>query len=148
MAGPNIINFGSKVQFLNGAVFVNGQPVSLPNSVSDPGSAVAGEIYYNSTSNTVRYYNGTTWTSLGASSSSYSVNTFILGSSDITNGYVTLSSTPDVPTDTILTVIGGPMQSYGTDFTVSSAQLTFINSLAVGGFSALVSGDILVIQYN
>jgi len=149
MAGPNTINFGSKVMFLNGAIFVNGQPVALPNSASDPGSATTGEIYYNSTSNTVRYYNGSIWISLGASSgSTYIVNTFILGSGNITDGFVTLSSAPGISADTILTVIGGAMQLYGTDFTVTGSQLTFINSLAIGGISALVSGDVLVVQYS
>src|ERR1019366_8839420 len=104
MAGPNIINFGSKVMFLNGAVFVNGQTITLPASASDPGSAVVGELYYNSTSNTIRYYNGTIWISLGAGSSSYTVNTFILGSGNITDGFVTLSSAPGIPAGTILTV--------------------------------------------
>ena len=148
MAGPNIINFGSKVQFLNGALFVNGVAVSLPSSATDPVSASAGDIYFNSVSNVVRYYNGTTWVSLGASSSTYSVNMFVLGSGNITDGFVTLTSPPDVPSDTILTVIGGAMQLYGTDYTVSGSQLTFMTPLAIGGISALVSGDVLVIQYN
>jgi hypothetical protein len=148
MAGPNILSFGSKVAFLNGVIFVNGQSITLPAITADPGSPTAGEIYYNSTSNTVRYYNGTTWISLGSSSSSYNVNTFVLGSGNISDGFVTLSSIPDVPADTILTVIGGAMQLYGTDYTVSGSQLTFMNGLASGGISALVSGDVLVIQYN
>jgi hypothetical protein len=147
MAGPNILNFASKVAFLNGVVFVNGTAVTLPNSTTDPVSAIAGDMYYNSVSNTVRFFNGTTWADMGGSSS-YLVNEFTLSPTDISNGFVTLSSAPDVPADTILTVIGGPMQSYGVDYTISGAQLTFINSLAVGGVSALVSGDILVIQYN
>ena len=148
MAGPNILNIGSKVVFLNGAIFVNGQTITLPASASDPGSPVVGEMYYNSTSNTIHYYNGTIWISLGASSSNYTVNTFILGSGNITDRFVTLSSAPDVPADTILTVIGGPMQLYGTDFTVSGSQLTFMSSLAIDGVSALVSSDVLVVQYN
>jgi hypothetical protein len=40
------------------------------------------------------------------------------------------------------------MQSYGTDYTVSGSQLNFIGGLATGGSSALISGDVLVIQYN
>jgi hypothetical protein len=31
---------------------------------TDPGSGVAGEVYYNSTSNVLKFYNGTAWTSL------------------------------------------------------------------------------------
>jgi hypothetical protein len=148
MAGPNILNFASKVSFLNGVVFLNGVALTLPNAASDPGSANAGDMYYNTGSNTIRFYNGTIWSDIGGGSSSYLVNEFTLSPTDISNGYVTLSSAPAIAADTVLTVIGGPMQSYGVDFTVSGAQLTFINSLAFGGVSALVSGDMLVIQYN
>ena len=148
MAGPNVINFGSKVAFLNGVALLNGVAISLPNSATNPGTAIAGDIYYNTVSNAILYYNGTAWISLGASSSSYTVNTFILGSGNITDGFVTLSSTPAVPADTILTVIGGPMQLYGTDFTVVGSQLNFIGSLAISGISALISGDVLVVQYS
>lgn len=34
---------------------------------ADPGNPVAGQFYYNSTSNTLRYYNGTSWVQLTAS---------------------------------------------------------------------------------
>jgi hypothetical protein len=84
----------------------------------------------------------------GSSGNPYYVNEFTLTSTDISNGYVTLSPTPDNPTQVILTVIGGPMQSYGTDYTVSGSQLIFGSTLATGGQSALVSGDMLVVQYN
>jgi hypothetical protein len=143
MAGPNILNIGSKV------VFLNGQAITLPSAASNPSPANPGDMYYNSVSNTLNYYNGTTWINLGSNSTAYTVNTFVLNAGNITNQYVTLSSAPDTPSDTILTVIGGPMQLYGTDFNISGGtQLNFINSLASGGHSALVSGDILVIQYN
>ena len=147
MASPNVLNFASKVAFLNGVVFLNGVALTLPNATSDPVTGTAGDMYYNSVSNTIRFYNGTIWSDLGGSSA-YLVNEFTLSPTDISNGYVTLSSAPAVAADTILTVIGGPMQSYGIDYTVSGAQLSFINSLAFGGVSALVSGDMLVIQYN
>lgn len=51
----NTLNFGSKV------AFVNGLPITLPILASDPGSAVAGDMYYNSTSNMPKVYNGTAW---------------------------------------------------------------------------------------
>jgi len=79
---------------------------------------------------------------------SYNVNEFTLSGTDITNQFVTLSSAPDVVTSTVLTVVGGPMQSYGSDFTVSGSQLNFAGDIATGGNAALVSGDKLVVQYN
>lgn len=51
----NTLNFGSKV------AFVNGLPLTLPILASDPGSAVAGDLYYNSTSNLPKVYNGSAW---------------------------------------------------------------------------------------
>jgi len=77
--------------------------------------------------------------------SSYNVNLFTLSGTDITNKFVTLSSAPDTAADTILTVIGGPMQSYGADYTVSGSQLSW-SGLFLDG--VLVSGDMLVVQYN
>jgi hypothetical protein len=75
----------------------------------------------------------------------YGVNLFTLSPTDITNKFVTLSGAPDNAGDTILTVVGGPMQSYGTDFVVSGAQLGW-SGLFLDG--VLTSGDMLVVQYN
>lgn len=54
----NELKFGNKV------VFLNGLPVTLPIATSDPGSAAAGDMYYNSTGNVVKYYNGSSWQAL------------------------------------------------------------------------------------
>lgn len=54
----NELKFGNKV------VFLNGLPLTLPVAASDPGSATAGDLYYNSGSTTVRYYNGSSWADL------------------------------------------------------------------------------------
>jgi len=51
----NEIKFGNKV------VFLNGNPILLPQAGSDPGSAVTGDMYYKTGSNRVRYYDGSTW---------------------------------------------------------------------------------------
>lgn len=40
-------------------------PVTPPNLASDPASGVAGAIYYNTTSNVLKFYNGTSWTAIG-----------------------------------------------------------------------------------
>lgn len=84
----------------------------------------------------------------GVVSNPYFINEFTLSPTDIANGYVTLSPAPANPTQVVLTPIGGPMQSYGTDYTVSGSQLIFGTALAPGGSSALVSGDQLVVQYT
>jgi hypothetical protein len=40
-------------------------PVTPPNLASDPDGGVAGAIYYNTTSNVLKFYNGTAWTAIG-----------------------------------------------------------------------------------
>jgi len=67
-----------------------------------------------------------------------------LVTSDITNKYITLPTAPFIPDKTLLTIIGGPMQEYGVDFTISGAVLSW-NGLALDG--VLVAGDILIIQF-
>jgi hypothetical protein len=51
----------NQLQFGNKVVFLNGLPFTLPIAATDPVTAVAGDLYYNSVSNTVRYYNGSAW---------------------------------------------------------------------------------------
>lgn len=66
----NELKFGNKV------VFLNGLPITLPVASADPGSATAGDLYYNSVSLTVKYYNGSVWANLatGAAAANTSLN--------------------------------------------------------------------------
>jgi len=41
-------------------------PVAPPSLASDPASGVTGSIYYNTTANVLKFYNGTTWTAIGS----------------------------------------------------------------------------------
>lgn len=77
-------------------------------------------------------------------SGAYHVNEYVLAPTDITNKFVTLSSAPVNPTLTVLSVIGGPVQSYTADFTVSGSTLSW-SGLFLDG--VLVSGDQLIVQY-
>lgn len=40
-------------------------PIAPPSLSSDPASGVIGAIYYNTTSNVLKFYNGTAWTAIG-----------------------------------------------------------------------------------
>jgi hypothetical protein len=80
------------------------------------------------------------WQSGGGSPT---VQYYTVTSTDITNGYMTLSGTPAVAASTLLDVIGGSAQAYTTDYTVSGAQLTWTGTLA----STIASGDVLRIVY-
>lgn len=74
--------------------------------------------------------------------------TFTLNGTDITNQFVTLANAPNVASVTLI-VKGGAPTMYGAshDYTVTGAQLDFLNDLATGGAAALVSGDILQVTY-
>jgi len=74
----------------------------------------------------------------------YKVNEFLLSPTDITNKFVTLTSAPLNPTLTILEVIGGPVQQYTTDFTVSGSTLSW-SGLFLDG--VLIAGDTITIQF-
>lgn len=42
------------------------QPINIANIGSDPVSASVGDIYYNSASSSIRFFNGTEWKNIGA----------------------------------------------------------------------------------
>lgn len=81
----------------------------------------------------------------GGGGGTYSVDTVTLNGTDITNKYVTLSGTPANVADTVLSIIGGSAQEYGTDFTVSGTTLSW-NGLWLDG--VLETGDKLIIQFT
>lgn len=41
------------------------QPINLLNATSDPTPAIQGDIYYNSVSDKIRFYDGTQWNDVG-----------------------------------------------------------------------------------
>lgn len=85
------------------------------------------------------------WQTPAISANSYYVNRFTLSGTDITNGFVTLTQAPDTAGNTIATVVGGPMQDYGVDYTVTGSQLSW-TGLGLAG--VLIAGDKLIIQFD
>ena len=49
-------------------------PVVPPSLSSDPVSGTVGAIYYNTVSNVLKFYNGTTWTTIGTGAGSSSAS--------------------------------------------------------------------------
>lgn len=126
----------------------NSDTLALPKAASDPGAPAEGDMYYNTASFTIRLYKNGSWQNLVTSPTSPNiplVEIFVLSPTDISNKYVTLANTPANLDKTLLTVIGGPMQSYGDDFEVSGNQLTW-NMLFLDG--VLEAGDILVVPHD
>jgi hypothetical protein len=99
-----------------------------------------------------------TWAAPAASATAFSEQ-ITLVSGDITNQYVDLAHPIVGSSASInslsLSVIGGPIQQKTVDYTVSLTggaggvtRVTFIGDLATGGNAALVSGDVLVCNYD
>jgi len=68
-----------------------------------------------------------------------------LDSDDITNKYVVLANTPYSVTETMMDIIGGGSQIYGTDYTVSGPQLSW-DSLDLDG--VLEAADKMRVSYT
>jgi hypothetical protein len=79
---------------------------------------------------------------------------FTLAAADITNQYIDLSVV--ATTNSIrFSPVGAGYQYEGTDYSVNytsgsggNTRITFLGGLATGGTSALVSGDVLVVEYT
>lgn len=80
----------------------------------------------------------------GSGGTAPTIEKFTLDSTDISNKYITLASTPTTPSLAVLSVIGGAEQAYGTDFTISGTQLNW-NGLFLDG--VLVTGDEITVLY-
>lgn len=126
-------------------IFSGGEPITIPSAATDPVSSVNGDMYYNTTDNQFRKYENGAWSSFAAGGGSGTVDKFTLDNTDITNKFVTLSSAPANPSDAILNVIGGPVQDYSVDFTITGSTLSWDS---LGLEALLASGDKLIIQFS
>lgn len=69
------------------------------------------------------------------------VETGTITPTDITNGYITLGTTPTVVTETVLMIKGLASQQYGDDFTVAGALLTWLSVNPGDLGNIIASGD-------
>tara|TARA_A100001515_G_C4587728_1_gene215069 strand:+ start:683 stop:844 length:162 start_codon:yes stop_codon:yes gene_type:complete len=49
---------------VNGTTVANPDHVQFPTASSNPSSPAAGDVYYNTSDNKLRFYNGTAWVNL------------------------------------------------------------------------------------
>lgn len=111
-------------------VLLNGIPMTLPIAASDPGSAVAGDYYFNSTIGAPKYYSGSAWVAVGAGSiSSISVAS--------ANGLAGTSSGGSNPALTLSTTITGILQGNGT--AISAASTTGSGAVVLATSPTLVT---------
>jgi hypothetical protein len=115
---------------------------------SFPSTAVQGALGVAADTGILYEWNGTSWVPI-ASASSYGASTnyamtYGLGGVDVLNKYVTLPTIPTSPINAQLTVLGGILQTYGLDFTISGNILSW-SGTDLDGF--LTVGDTLFVFY-
>lgn len=121
---------------------------TYPTFSAFPPTAADGSLALALDTDNLYAFNGTSmmWVLIASPSSTvnYAVNRFTLTPTDITNKFVTLTSAPTLSTSTVLNIIGGVVQDYGTDFSVSGSQLSW-SGLFLDG--VLIAGDKLIVQF-
>jgi len=125
----NTFNLGSKL------VLENGLPMTLSTAASDPGSAVAGDMYFNTTSHTVRYYDGSAWQSAADVAAAVTAVSVVSA-----NGLAGSSSGGTTPALTLSTTITGILQGNGT--AISAASTTGSGAVVLANSPALVTPDL------
>ena len=73
-SGDIALTTGTSSGGSQGRVLISARAFGLPEAASDPLVAAAGDEYYNTTDNTIHYYNGTAWFSLATGSAAANVN--------------------------------------------------------------------------
>lgn len=155
-SGKITLKTGSITSGNQGVVEVIARALTLPIHSSDPSTAVAGDEYYNSTSNLIKFYNGTSWIAITSGTSVTPVKeTIVLSGTDITNQYIDLSNVAQ--TDSILFMVQGAgslLEGASYDYSVNytggaggNTRITFLNDLATGGAAALIAGDVVQVNY-
>jgi len=133
---------------LSGDVTLSGT-VRMPVATSDPGSGIAGQLYYNTTNNQLKIYNGSDWLSLATTtlqnstfdifgdSSTVGLWQFDLNANDVGGNYALSGSTGS-----------GNFASgkYGSAFNGNGTR--YLQSTNVGIQNALTGGYSLSFWYN
>jgi hypothetical protein len=129
-----------------------------PLRSSDPASGRAGELYYNTSTNKVRFYNGTSWSDISAGSfattaldnlTTTSINKDLIGDTNLARNLGSPSVAWASGYIQNLVNLSSITALYGADFGLSTAATTGIDSsgnlsLGTGGSVNGNSGNILI----
>ena len=134
-------------------------PLRPQNLAADPTiltTYLAGDTYYNTVSNKMRFYTGSVWADVGGGATiTPKKETFTLVAGDITNQYLDLTEEAKVDSITFIVKGGGPLlEGASHDYSVSytggvgsKTRITFLNDIATGGAAALIATDVVQIKY-
>lgn len=129
----------------------------IPTAASDPTGTAEGQLYYNSTSNQMKYYDGSAWVALGTGSAAdWEVETYTLSAGDITNqyidaGFACVASSLEFKVRGYEPLFEGASYDYSVAPTGGAggvARISFLNELASGGAQELVASQVVQIRYQ
>jgi hypothetical protein len=113
---------------------------------SDPGSPSEGQIWYNSGSHNIKYYNGSAIQTVGTSTATGTVTTVSVASA---NGFAgSVSNATTTPAITVSTSVTGLLKgngtavsaaTSGTDYAPATSGTSLLKGNGSGGFSSAVS---------
>jgi len=86
-------NIASNTISVGNVDFASSEGINIPQLASDPASGVAGQTYFNTTSNSMMYYDGTTWQEFGSTATGKYIKLFGSGYQTVdTNSIVAFST--------------------------------------------------------
>lgn len=138
MGSPAIFS-GNFVKFLKNAL-------RLGELSADPSGASAGDVYYNSSSSLLKFYNGSAWNTLGITGSSLNV---VSKSADYTlttsDDFVLVSAASIQTLPTAVGNTGKVFTIVNISTTAANVQINTTSSQTVGGRA---SADVILRRYN
>jgi hypothetical protein len=129
----------------------------IATNAADPTGTAEGQMYYNSTSNVVKVWDGSAWQILATGGSfSRGEELITLSAGDITNQYIDLAQ-PALANSISVFVKGYPPAFPGAaeDYTVALTggaggvtRLSFVNEYATAGSAELTAGMKVLVRYE
>lgn len=117
---------------------------NLTSTERDALTALAGMEIFNTTSNQVEFYNGSSWTSGGSGSLTEALEYHTVTAPEAAAKQFTLINTPSVAANVMCDIITGGPQAFSVDFTITTNVFDW-NTLGLDGI--LDTGDIVRLHY-